>query len=152
MHDQGAAMVGGVAGHAGLFGTANDLAKLMQMNMQQGRYGGLQFFSPGTISTFAHQQFSDNRRGLGWDKPKIEGKGPTSKYVSPNTFGHTGFTGTCAWADPDYDLVFIFLSNRIHPDTGNRKLISTNVRTRIQSVLYESMMVYGDKVVKRGRG
>ncbi len=151
VHDQGAAMVGGVAGHAGLFGTANDLAKLMQMNMQDGEYGGMRFFNPGTVSLFSAKQYTDNRRGLGWDKPQLDGRGPTSKYVSPNTFGHTGFTGTCVWADPDYDLVFIFLSNRIYPDTSNRKLISMDVRTRIQSVIYEAMMVYEDRALKRGK-
>ncbi len=140
VHDQGAAMVGGIAGHAGLFSNAHDLAILMQMNLQLGNYGGKAFFQKETIPQFTAQQYQGNRRGMGWDKPDITlNGGPTSKYASNSTFGHTGFTGTAVWADPENELVYIFLSNRIYPDASNTKLLSSNVRTRIQDLIYESI-------------
>jgi len=140
VHDQGAAMMGGIAGHAGLFSNAHDLAVLMQMNLQNGSYGGQQFFEPTTIPQFVLQQYAENRRGMGWDKPVVGLEaGPTSRHASASTFGHTGFTGTAAWADPENELVFIFLSNRIYPDASNAKLITANIRTRIQDLVYESM-------------
>lgn len=140
VHDQGAAMYGGIAGHAGIFSNANDLAVLMQMNLQGGSYGGKEYFRKKTIDKFTEKQFRDNRRGLGWDKPAIgDTNNPASKYASSKAFGHTGFTGTAVWADPEYDLVYIFLSNRIYPDASNNKLIKNNIRTRIQDVVYEAM-------------
>lgn len=143
VHDQGAAMVGGVAGHAGLFSNAKDLAILMQMNLWDGSYGGVRYFSKGTVPYFTKKQFDKNRRGLGWDKPvEDEGPSPTSHYASPLTFGHTGFTGTAAWADPEFGLVYIFLSNRVYPDADNRKLITGNYRTRIMDVIYQSIFEY----------
>lgn len=143
VHDQGAAMMGGVAGHAGLFSNALDLAKLMQMNMQDGKYGDTKYFMPGTVKRFASQQYESNRRGMGWDKPVVgQWNSPTSVYASSKTFGHTGFTGTAAWADPEFDLVYVFLSNRIYPDAENRKLIKNNIRTRIQDLIYQSMWSY----------
>lgn len=143
VHDQGAAMYGGVAGHAGIFSNANDVAILMQMNLQSGFYGGQTYLLPETIQTFTSKLPGDNRRGLGWDKPVVKGDGgPTSNKASQKTFGHTGFTGTAAWADPESDLVYIFLSNRVHPVAENNKLITSNVRTKIQDVLYESIVVY----------
>ena len=143
VHDQGAAMLGGVAGHAGLFSNAMDLAILMQMNLWDGTYGGTRYYSKGTLPYFTRKQYDENRRGLGWDKPVEEkGPSPTSHYASPLTFGHTGFTGTAAWADPEFGLVFIFLSNRIHPDASNRKLISQNIRTRIMDLIYESIFEF----------
>ncbi|MTI41465.1 serine hydrolase [Fulvivirga lutimaris] len=143
VHDQGAAMIGGVAGHAGLFSNALDLAKLMQMNMQDGKYGDTRYFMSGTVNSFASQQYASNRRGMGWDKPVVgQWNSPTSAYASGKTFGHTGFTGTAAWADPEFDLVYIFLSNRIYPDAENRKLIKNNIRTRIQDLIYQSMWNY----------
>ena len=143
VHDQGAALFGGVAGHAGLFSNALDLAKLMQMHLQDGTYGGVRYFQPGTIEKFTKKQYDNNRRGLGWDKPlQSEWFGPTSEYASPGTFGHTGFTGTAVWADPEFDLIFVFLSNRIHPNADNRKLIKNNIRTRIQDIIYESIWSY----------
>lgn len=146
VHDQGAAMVGGVAGHAGLFSNAHDLAILMQMNLWDGAYGGTRYYAKGTLPYFTRKQYKNNRRGLGWDKPvNGDGPSPTSHYASPLTFGHTGFTGTAAWADPEHGLVFIFLSNRIHPDASNRKLISNNIRTRIMDVLYQSMLKNEEK-------
>jgi CubicO group peptidase (beta-lactamase class C family) len=145
VHDPGAAMFGGVAGHAGLFSNALDLAVLMQMNLQQGYYGGEKFFLPSTVGEFSKRQFDKNRRGLGWDKPDPDGNGPTSDYASPNTFGHTGFTGTAVWIDPDQNLVYVFLSNRVYPDAGNTKLIKNNIRTKIHDVIYESILNYSDK-------
>lgn len=142
VHDQGAAMLGGVAGHAGLFSNAVDLAALFQMNLQNGYYGGQRYFLPETVPYFAKKHYSKNRRGFGWDKPEPEGGGPTSDLCSPNTFGHTGFTGTAAWVDPDHNLVYIFLSNRIYPDCSNTKLIKDNIRTNIQEVIYKSILHY----------
>jgi len=142
VHDQGAALYGGIAGHAGLFSNANDLAKIMQMNLQGGTYGGVDFFSPSTINDFITRQYMTSRRGVGWDKPTEDPDGPTSRYASFDTFGHTGFTGTAAWADPDFNLVYVFLSNRINPSAENRKLIDRNIRTRIQDLIYESIWSY----------
>ena len=139
VHDERAAMLGGVSGHAGLFGTANDLSKLGQMLLQDGSYGGLQYYGPETVQLFTSRQFASSRRGLGWDKPvQGEWNSPTSRYASPATFGHTGFTGTCMWVDPEFDLVYIFLSNRVFPDRSD-KLIQTNIRSRIQDVIYEAI-------------
>ncbi|NJM24173.1 MAG: serine hydrolase [Bacteroidia bacterium] len=143
VHDQGAAMHGGIAGHAGLFSDANDLAKLAQMLLQEGYYGGTRYYKPETVRLFTNKQFALSRRGLGWDKPTVsEWNGPTSLHASPLTFGHTGFTGTCIWVDPEFDLVYIFLSNRVHPDMTNNKLLTSNIRSRIQDVIYESIFNY----------
>lgn len=143
VHDQGAAMHGGVAGHAGLFSNANDLAKIAQMLLQNGYYGGLQYFSPHTVQLFSQKQYASSRRGLGWDKPlQSDWNSPTSLYASPKTFGHTGFTGTCVWIDPEFSLVYIFLSNRVHPDMTNNKLLHANIRSRIQDVIYRAIFSY----------
>ncbi len=143
VHDQGAAMHGGVAGHAGLFSSANDLAKLGQMLLQEGEYGGIRYYKPETVRLFTRKQFETSRRGLGWDKPTPgDWNGPTSYYSSARTFGHTGFTGTCIWVDPEFQLVYIFLSNRVHPDMTNNKLLNANIRSRIQDVLYQSIFNY----------
>lgn len=143
VHDQGAAMMGGVAGHAGLFSDANDLAKLGQMLLQDGYYGGIQYYKPETVHFFTGKQYETSRRGLGWDKPvQSEWNSPTSIYASPKTFGHTGFTGTCIWVDPEFNLVYVFLSNRVYPDMTNNKLLIANIRSRIQDVIYESIFSY----------
>jgi beta-N-acetylhexosaminidase len=142
VHDQGAAMLGGVGGHAGIFSNAHDLAVLMQMNLQYGYYGGTRYLLPGTVPVLAKRQFDTNRRGLGWDKPEGAGHGPTSYYASSNTFGHTGFTGTCAWVDPDQQVVYVFLSNRIYKDASNGKLVKLGVRTAIQDVIYKAILNY----------
>lgn len=143
VHDQGAAMLGGIAGHAGLFSTANDLAKLGQMLLQEGSYGGYRYYKPQTVKLFTQKAFENSRRGLGWDKPtQSDPNGPTSLYASPKTFGHTGFTGTCIWVDPEFNVVYVFLSNRVHPDMTNNKLINANIRSRIQDVIYESIFNY----------
>lgn len=140
VHDQGAAMHGGIAGHAGLFGTANDLAKLGQMLLQNGSYGNYQYYKPETVALFTAKQYAPSRRGLGWDKPTpSDWNGPTTLFASAKTFGHTGFTGTCIWVDPEFNLVFIFLSNRVYPDMTNNRLINANIRPRIQEVVYKSI-------------
>ncbi|MCR9153573.1 MAG: serine hydrolase [Bacteroidetes bacterium] len=141
VHDQGAALLGGVAGHAGLFSTANDLAKLMQMYMQKGEYAGVRYFDSVTVNEFIRCQYcqTKNRRGIGFDKPQLEGPGPTCGCVSDKSFGHSGFTGTLAWADPEEQIIYIFLSNRVHPDAGNKKLLSLSTRTNIQEVIYNAI-------------
>jgi beta-N-acetylhexosaminidase len=144
VHDEGAAMLGGLAGHAGNFSTANDLLKLGQMLLQKGYYGGYQYYKPQTVDYFTAKQFDTSRRGLGWDKPvQSDWVSPASILASPKTFGHTGFTGTCMWIDPEFDLVFIFLSNRVYPTRNNNKLSSLNIRSRIQDVIYQSVFEYG---------
>jgi beta-N-acetylhexosaminidase len=140
VHDQTAALVGGVGGHAGLFATANDLAVLMQMNLQNGRYGGTNFFQTPVVTEFSHPQVAGNKRGLGWDRgDPSKPEGPTSRLAPASTFGHTGFTGTCVWLDPDNQILYVFLSNRVYPDAGNVKLRTYNIRTRIQEVVYKAM-------------
>lgn len=146
VHDEGAALYGGVAGHAGLFSNAHDLAVLMQMNLQDGIYGGDRYFQAGTVGRFSIRQYNDSRRGLGWDKPEyIRDGGPTAPEASYSSFGHLGFTGTAVWVDPKYDLVYIFLSNRIHPSARNTKLLTEGVRTKIQSVVYRAMEDYNGR-------
>ena len=142
VHDQGAAMMGGVAGHAGLFSTANDVAKIMQMYLNKGSYGGHDFFKPKTIAKFNTCYFceEENRRGVGFDKPQLEESGPTCGCVSMQSFGHSGFTGTYTWADPEEEIVYVFLSNRTFPDSDNRKLIREDIRTKIQQYIYEAIV------------
>ena len=139
VHDQGAAMVGGVSGHAGLFSSANDLAILYQMILNGGTYGGARYFKPETVNLFTAKQSAVSRRGLGFDRYDEEStRGYPSKLASPSTFGHTGYTGTCVWVDPKYKLVYIFLSNRVNPGVTS-KLIDLNIRGRIQDVIYEAI-------------
>jgi len=142
VHDQTAAMFGGVAGHAGLFGNTNDLAKIMQMFLWNGRYGNDHFYNEEIIKKYSSKQNEDNRRGLGWDKPDPQEEGNTSTYASFSSFGHTGFTGTSIWADPEYELIYVFLSNRVHPNANNNRLGRKNFRIRIQEVVYRSMQEY----------
>jgi beta-glucosidase-like glycosyl hydrolase/CubicO group peptidase (beta-lactamase class C family) len=144
VHDPGTAMLGGVGGHAGIFSNANDLAKIMQMYLNRGYYGGKRYFRDSTIQLFTDSPFKEqngNRRALGFDKPVLEKDkpGPTCEGISEKSFGHTGFTGTIAWADPEEEVVYIFLSNRIHPDQDNSKLVTSDVRTRIQGVVYDAI-------------
>lgn len=138
VHDQNAQVLGGVAGHAGLFSNAHDLSKLMQMNLNGGKYGGYRFLHNKTLQYFTTKQKEHNRRGLGWDKPDTD-NGNTSKAASEKTYGHTGFTGTAVWVDPEYDLIFVFLSNRVYPSAENKKLMKNNIRIRIQDVIYEAI-------------
>lgn len=139
VHDQGCALYGGVCGHAGLFGSAKDVATVMQMLLQGGTYNKKSYIKPETISLFTSQQSLNSRRGLGFDKPNVDDltSTPTSRSCSFASFGHTGFTGTCAWADPFSDLVFVFLSNRVYPNADNKKLAKGNYRERLQSLFYQ---------------
>lgn len=142
VHDPGAAMMGGVGGHAGVFSTAGDLAEMMQMFLNGGDYGGQQYLSDGTLTeyTTCHYCDRDNRRGVGFDKPSSEpNSGPACNDASPLSFGHSGFTGTLAWADPAEDLVYVFLSNRVYPNAENWKLVKMNIRTDIQQVIYDAI-------------
>ncbi len=145
VHDPGAAMLGGVAGHAGVFSTANDLAKIMSLYLNKGNYGGEQYISSNTISYFTSciACADGNRRGLGFDKPEPNKtkEGPTCASASLSSFGHTGFTGTYAWADPENGLIYIFLSNRVYPDAENKKLAKLNTRTNIHQVFYDALKV-----------
>jgi CubicO group peptidase (beta-lactamase class C family) len=141
VHDQAAAMLGGVAGHAGLFGTSNDMAVLLQMLVQNGFYGGKQYLKPETVTLFTKRQFKGNRRGLGFDKPQLipSEAGPACEEASANSFGHTGFTGTYIWADPDNNLLIVFLSNRVNPYAEPNRLVQLGIRTEIQKILYKSL-------------
>jgi beta-N-acetylhexosaminidase len=144
VHDPGAAMFGGVAGHAGLFSNAYDLAIIMQMLLNGGSFNGRQYINKETIELFSGYHSNISRRGYGFDKPEKDNATRPDPYpclsASPLTFGHTGFTGTCVWADPKYNLVFIFLSNRVNPEGGdNKKLLNMNVRGKIQEAVYEAM-------------
>ncbi|WP_283636608.1 glycoside hydrolase family 3 N-terminal domain-containing protein [Aquaticitalea lipolytica] len=142
VHDMGAAMQNGVGGHAGVFSNANDVAKIMQMYLQKGFYGGHRYFKPETIDKFNTCYFctKNNRRGIGFDKPQLGDDGPTCGCVSMTSFGHSGFTGTYAWADPDEDIVYIFLSNRTYPNANNNVLLKEGIRTEIQRLIYEAII------------
>ena len=139
VHDPGAAMLGGVAGHAGLFCNATDLASIMQVFLNKGNYGGMQFFDAKTTTEFTKQQFNGNKRGAGFDRPNASGGGTCDELASQQSFGHSGFTGTLAWADPKDKVIFVFLSNRVHPDQENWKLRDMGIRTQIQHVVYEAV-------------
>ncbi len=138
VHDYGAAMMGGIGGHAGLFANANDLAKILQMYMQNGEYGGKKYLNAETIDLFTKKQFKNNRRGLGFDRRGKDGKGPACKATSDKSYGHTGFTGCQVWVDPEHELIYIFLSNRIYPDIENKIINENNIRERIQAMIYKS--------------
>lgn len=139
VHDQGAAMAGGVAGHAGLFATANDLAIYGQLLLNKGEYGGERYFKPETVDLFTSKQSLTSRRGLGFDRwdPNLKNEYP-SKLSNATVYGHTGYTGTCIWIDPANQLVYIFLSNRVHPQVST-KLLNLNIRSRIQDAIYEAI-------------
>ena len=149
VHDPGAAMLGGVSGHAGLFSNAADLAVIMQMLIKEGSYGGKQYLKPSTVKEFTSSQFpgSGNRRGLGFDKPlqKYHDDSPACRSASQLSFGHSGFTGTYAWADPGNGLVYVFLSNRVYPSAGNQKLKELNIRTNIHQAVYDLFEKFGVK-------
>ncbi|MDX1328852.1 MAG: serine hydrolase, partial [Arenibacter sp.] len=144
VHDEGAAMMGGISANAGLFSNANDLAKLMQMYLNGGTYGGDQFISESTLKEFTKTQFpeNNNHRGLGFNKPFLKYLGEnssTAKDASSDSFGHTGFTGIMAWVDPQEELLYLFLSNRVLPTRENTTLYKLNTRTNIQQVLYDAI-------------
>ncbi|WP_298361435.1 glycoside hydrolase family 3 N-terminal domain-containing protein [Runella sp.] len=141
VHDQMAAVYGGVAGHAGLFSCAYDLAILMQMNLQKGLYGDRRYFQEETLPFFAKMADNANHRGLGWDKAPANGE---SNYVaasaSPLSFGHSGFTGTMVWVDPKEELVFIFLSNRVNPNAENTEINRKKIRRRLHELVYQAIL------------
>ncbi|MBR6082562.1 MAG: serine hydrolase, partial [Salinivirgaceae bacterium] len=141
VNDQGAAMLGGVSGHAGLFSNANDLAKLCQLWLNGGTYGDVKLFSPGTVKTFTTAPFSGNRRALGFDKPlvKFNTNGPTCEKASQKSFGHSGFTGAYIWIDPEYECFMVFLTNRTYPTSKDNKLAKLNIRTQIQELFYQAI-------------
>jgi beta-glucosidase-like glycosyl hydrolase/CubicO group peptidase (beta-lactamase class C family) len=144
VHDEGAALMGGVSGNAGLFSTAEDLAKLHQMYLWEGEYGGERYLSAEALKEFIRCQYcdEDNRRGLGFDKPLVRNDtvDPVDAYpchsASPSSFGHSGYTGTLVWADPENGLLFVFLSNRVYPTRENSKLYDLNIRSGILETLY----------------
>ncbi|TDW99996.1 glycoside hydrolase family 3 N-terminal domain-containing protein [Dinghuibacter silviterrae] len=143
VHDPGAAMFGGVSGHAGLFSDAYDLSILLQMLLNGGEMNGVRYIRDSTVRYFTDYHSTISRRGFGFDKPEKDNAGRPDPYpcrsASPETFGHTGFTGTCIWVDPVYNLVFVFLSNRVCPDGNNNLLSKLNVRSNIQEAIYQAM-------------
>jgi beta-N-acetylhexosaminidase len=143
VHDMGAAMLGGVGGHAGLFANANDVAKIMQMYLQKGFYGGRRYLKEETVNKFNHRYYANQkvRRGLGFDKPELNPSvSATCGCVSDESFGHSGFTGTYTWADPKSGIVYVFLSNRVYPNANNRGLITSNIRTKIQQTIQDAII------------
>lgn len=150
VHDETAALLGGVSGNAGLFSNANDLAKLMEMYLQSGYYGGKQYISSGTVHEFTKVQYpqTKNYRALGFDKPDPAKSNVRTRIpapgVSPESFGHTGFTGTFVWADPKNNLLFIFLSNRINPTRRNTEIYQLNTRSEMQQAVYDALRKSGN--------
>ena len=142
VHDEIAAWSGGVEGNAGLFSNATDLAKILQLMLDQGEYEGKQIISKETCKLFTTTKSPRTRRGLGFDKPDMQNpaKSPCAEEVPGSVYGHTGFTGTCFWVDPTNRLIYIFLCNRVTPSRTNRMLMSENYRTRIQSILYKKLV------------
>ena len=142
VHDMAAAMLGGVGGHAGLFSNASEVAVLMQLFLNKGTYAGKRYFSAETFDQFNQCLYCDqgNRRGVGFDKPQLEGSGSTCGCLPKSSFGHSGFTGTYAWADPENELIYIFLSNRTYPTMDNNLLLKHDIRTRIQQYIYDSII------------
>lgn len=141
VHDPGAAMMGGVSGHAGLFSNASDIASLMQMLLNGGTFNGQRFMSKSTIDFFTKKQSTISRRGYGFDKPEPDPNktNPCSDLTPMSVYGHTGFTGTCVWVDPDNQLIYIFLSNRVCPSAENWKLVSLGIRSDIQNAIYKAI-------------
>jgi len=147
VHDEGASMMGGISGNAGLFATANDLAKLLQMYLQMGSFGGEVFIKKPTMKEFSRSQFPDNnnRRGLGFDKPLLNnellGKNAAypAKSASPSSFGHSGYTGTFAWVDPEKNIIYVFFSNRVYPTRENNLISKMNIRSKVLQAVYDSI-------------
>ncbi|RYY13539.1 MAG: hypothetical protein EOO36_15670 [Cytophagaceae bacterium] len=139
--DEDAALLGGISGHAGLFGSANDVAQLAQAYAWGGRYGGQQLFDKNSLADYTRQQFAGtgNRRGLAFDRPSSLPSGNTAPGASAGSFGHSGFTGTYFWVDPEKELVVVVLTNRVNPSRRNNKLSELNVRTQIQQVAIEAI-------------
>lgn len=143
VHDQGAGLMGGISGHAGLFSNAGNIAVFMQMLNDYGKYAGFRFLDSALVCEFTSRQYPlhGNRRGIGFDKPDTDyqGNSPACLSASPASFGHTGFTGTYAWADPEEDLIYVFLSNRVYPDAGHNMLAKLNIRTDIHELIYKAI-------------
>ncbi len=142
VHDEGAILMNGVSGNAGLFGNAIDVSRLWEMLLNDGQVDGKEYIKPSTIELFTATQYGhlDNRRGLGFDKPLLEydaARSSVAKSASIRSYGHTGYTGTLVWVDPDYDLVFIFLSNRVYPNRTHRMIYQLNVRPTIHQLIYD---------------
>lgn len=144
VHDQAAAMLGGISGHAGLFGNANDLAKVLEIYLEKGKYGGIRYFSDSAVQRFTEYHYDPTfcRRALCWDKPVANDrtKGLGSKSASEMAFGHTGFTGTMVWADPKYNIAVVVLTNRVHTNSENWKLTKLNIRTNIEEAVYQAII------------
>ncbi|MDR2139042.1 MAG: serine hydrolase [Tannerella sp.] len=142
VHDEAAAFQGGVSGNAGLFSNANDLAKILQLYLNAGTYGGERYLSEATCRLFTESKSPTCRRGLGFDKPEADTlkASPCSRLAPLSTYGHNGFTGTCFWVDPEHHLIYVFLSNRIHPSRVNNQLSSLKIRERIQDVIYRAII------------
>ncbi|MCU0461727.1 MAG: serine hydrolase [Bacteroidales bacterium] len=148
VHDEGAAMLGGISGHAGLFATAGDLMKLMELYRRMGSYGGEQIISKDVMERYTRVQFpeNNNRRGIGFDKPLLNNSelpqkdAYPAKGVSPSSFGHSGYTGTFVWVDPEYEISYVFFSNRVYPTRNNNLLSSMNIRLDIQQAIYDSII------------
>ncbi|MEO1514351.1 MAG: serine hydrolase domain-containing protein [Bacteroidota bacterium] len=144
VHDEAAAMLGGVSCNAGLFGTAEDLAKLFQLYLNKGQHNGQQLIPAAAVDTFTRRHYADNdnRRGLGFDKPLLQYNARAAyiaKDASPSSFGHSGFTGTFVWADPEHQLLVVLLTNRVHPHRSNRKLYQLNLRPDLHQAIYDSL-------------
>jgi CubicO group peptidase (beta-lactamase class C family) len=148
VHDEGAAMLGGISGHAGLFATAGDLMKLMELYRRMGNYGGDQIIERDVLLKYSDVQFPENgnRRGLGFDKPMLDNKklSPGDTYpcmgASPESFGHSGYTGTFVWVDPVFEISYVFLTNRVYPTRNNSRLYDMNIRTDILQAVYDSIL------------
>jgi len=148
VHDEGAAMLGGVSGHAGLFATGNDLLKLFEMYRRGGEYGGVRVLSQEVLKEYTRVQYpeNENRRGLGFDKPMLPNDTIPAEEIypcpsaSPSSYGHSGFTGTFVWVDPDAELTYVFLSNRVYPTRNNSKLSDLSIRGHILQAAYDAII------------
>jgi CubicO group peptidase (beta-lactamase class C family) len=142
VHDEGAAMLGGVSGNAGLFANSNDVAKIMQMYLQNGYYGGKSYLKQETIDKFNFRYYEDKgvRRGLAFDKPQLDDTMATCGCISFKSFGHSGYTGTYTFVDPETEILYVFLSNRVYPTRENRKLFDQDIRTKVQGLIQDAIM------------
>ncbi len=138
VHDPNAALLGGVSGHAGLFSSAEDMGTLLQMVLQKGSYGGVSYFSPKTVATWTASQ-NGSHRGYGWDHQYNSGSPSMAASASLQTYGHLGFTGCAVWVDPQYELVYVFLSNRVYPEV-NTRILGLNTRPEIHQRLYNAIL------------
>ena len=141
VHDEAAACMGGISGNAGLFSTASEVAKIYQMILNGGEWNGKRYLSEATCRLFTTETSAISRRGLGFDKPNLKDlkNSPCAASATAAVYGHTGFTGTCAWVDPEHGTVYVFLSNRLCPNVWNTKLGEMNIRTDIQEAIYKSL-------------